>query len=73
MRGHVGLSSRARLARLYDGAATLTVRPNAAAGTMVELTLPVARAIAAGHPADEEPYLELRDDSKLQDKRPRTG
>jgi two-component system LytT family sensor kinase len=41
--GGTGLrNTRARLARLYDGAATLAVRPGADAGTIVELTLPLA-------------------------------
>jgi hypothetical protein len=39
-------NTRARLARLYDGAATLTIRPNGRAGTIVELTLPLAPATA---------------------------
>jgi signal transduction histidine kinase len=39
-------NTRDRLARLYDGAATLTVRPNSEAGTIVELTLPLAPVTA---------------------------
>ncbi|WP_239083489.1 YihY/virulence factor BrkB family protein [Asanoa ishikariensis] len=42
-------------------------------GAEYDAELERGRAIAAGHPADEEPYLELRDDRKLEDKRPRTG
>ena len=37
-------NTRSRLARLYGQAATLSVRPNAGAGTIVELTLPFALA-----------------------------
>jgi len=42
-------------------------------GAEFDAELERGRAIAAGHPADEEPYLELRDDSKIKGKRPRTG
>ena len=43
-------------------------------GAEFDAELERGRAIAAGHPADEEPYLELRDDSKVKKKRrPRTG
>jgi membrane protein len=42
-------------------------------GAEYDAELERGRAIAAGHPADQEPYLELRDDSKLKGKRPRTG
>lgn len=42
-------------------------------GAEYDAELERARAIATGHPADEEPYLELRDDRKLKKKRrPRT-
>jgi membrane protein len=36
-------------------------------GAEVNAELERARAIAAGHPAEQEPFLELRDDRKLKD------
>ena len=39
--------------------------PLAAAAEM-DAELERGRAIAAGHPADEEPFLQLRDDRKLK-------
>ncbi|MEV4623975.1 YihY/virulence factor BrkB family protein [Asanoa sp. NPDC049573] len=41
-------------------------------GAEFDAELQRARAILGGHPADEEPYLPLRDDSKLKKRRPRT-
>ncbi|MFF4810646.1 YihY/virulence factor BrkB family protein [Micromonospora chersina] len=38
-------------------------------GAEFDAELERSRAIAAGHPADEEPYVELRDDRKLKKKR----
>ena len=38
-------------------------------GAELDAELERGRAIAAGHPADEEPYLELRDDRKLRGRR----
>ncbi|MEU9829280.1 YihY/virulence factor BrkB family protein [Micromonospora chersina] len=38
-------------------------------GAEFDAELERSRAIAAGHPADEEPYVELRDDRKLRKKR----
>ncbi|MEU4480625.1 YihY/virulence factor BrkB family protein [Micromonospora sp. NPDC023966] len=38
-------------------------------GAEFDAELERGRAIAAGHPADEEPYVELRDDRKLKKKR----
>jgi membrane protein len=35
-------------------------------GAEVNAELERARAISAGHPADEEPFLELRDDRKIK-------
>ena len=35
-------------------------------GAEFDAELERSRAIAAGHPADEEPYVELRDDRKLR-------
>jgi membrane protein len=37
-------------------------------GAELDAELERERALAAGHPADEEPYLELRDDRKLNEK-----
>jgi membrane protein len=39
-------------------------------GAEVDAELERGRAIAAGHPADAEPYLELRDDRAVQESRP---
>jgi len=36
-------------------------------GAELDAELERSRAIKAGHPADEEPFLELRDDRKLKD------
>jgi len=36
-------------------------------GAEIDAELERSRAIAAGHPADEEPYLQLRDDRALKD------
>ena len=40
-------------------------------GAEFDAELARSRAIAGGHPADEEPYLELRDDRKLKKNRPK--
>jgi membrane protein len=40
-------------------------------GAEVDAELERQRAIAAGHPADEEPYLQLQDDRKLKQRRRR--
>jgi membrane protein len=37
-------------------------------GAELNAELERSRAIAAGHPADEEPYMELRDTSKLRER-----
>ena len=37
-------------------------------GAEFDAELDRARAIAAGHPPDEEPYMELRDTSKLRER-----
>jgi membrane protein len=37
-------------------------------GAELNAELERSRAIAAGHPADAEPYMELRDTSKLRDR-----
>jgi membrane protein len=42
-------------------------------GAEFDAELSRSRAIAAGHPADREPYLELRDDRKVKKRRPRGG
>lgn len=44
-------NTRARLERLYGGAATLSVRPNAGGGTLVELTVPCGGAARPSLPA----------------------
>jgi membrane protein len=36
-------------------------------GAELNAELERGRAIAAGHPPDEEPYMELRDTSKLRE------
>ena len=38
-------------------------------GAEFDAELERSRAIEAGHPAEEEPYVELRDDRKLKKKR----
>jgi len=35
-------------------------------GAEIDAELERSRAIAAGHPAEEEPYLQLRDDRKVK-------
>ncbi|SBT45790.1 YihY/virulence factor BrkB family protein [Micromonospora auratinigra] len=42
-------------------------------GAEFDAELERSRAIAAGHPADEEPYVELRDDRKLKKKHNAAG
>jgi membrane protein len=37
-------------------------------GAELNAELERSRAIAAGHPPEEEPYMELRDTSKLRDR-----
>jgi membrane protein len=37
-------------------------------GAELNAELERSRAIAAGHPPDEEPYMELRDTSKLRER-----
>ncbi len=38
-------------------------------GAELDAELERRRAIAAGHPADDEPYVQLRDDRKLEEQR----